>query len=261
MKRLFVWMSLLVMLPVGSAFAREKHWTVRELYGLYQGQRWQGEYATFRGETVIVDVPIIVPDVDAAPVIRVGDYPALDKTLSDDYGTYPKSYRDDVDAWARSDGRDITLAMDQYWEYEIPDQYAGKSHFGEEVYLPEGQRSPDCNTSVYECDGCAQCPCIRAGGSKKPLAERHTVLNVSECFLRQREAMEEKNFSPEDRLLRGNRFMPAEGTFASIKVDMHFRQFLLRGRKRSRPNGCSSPWLRTFSSFITKPKMTAWEQA
>ncbi len=34
MKRLIVWMLMLMMLPVGPAFAKEKYWTVRELYDL-----------------------------------------------------------------------------------------------------------------------------------------------------------------------------------------------------------------------------------
>ena len=87
-------------------------------------------------------------------------------------------------------------------------------------------------TSVYECDGCENChlkeKCIKAG-SKKPLAERHKVLNVSKRFIQQREAMEEKIPSPEGKLLRVNRSILAEGTFAYIKEDLNFRQFLLRG--------------------------------
>ena len=91
-------------------------------------------------------------------------------------------------------------------------------------------------TSVYECDGCNKCPlkekCIRAGGSKKALEERHKVLYVSKRFLRQREAMEEKINSPEGKVLRVNRSIQAEGTFAYIKEDLDFRQFLLRGKKK-----------------------------
>ncbi len=86
-------------------------------------------------------------------------------------------------------------------------------------------------TSVYECDNCAKCPmkekCIKAGGSRKPLEERHKVLYVSKRFLRQREAMEKKITSPEGKLLRLNRSIQAEGTFAYIKEDLRFRRFLL----------------------------------
>ena len=91
-------------------------------------------------------------------------------------------------------------------------------------------------TSVYECDGCGNCPlkekCIKAGGSKKTLEERHKVLYVSKRFLRQREAMEEKISSPEGKVLRVNRSIQAEGTFAYIKEDLNFRQFLLRGKEK-----------------------------
>ena len=91
-------------------------------------------------------------------------------------------------------------------------------------------------TSVYECDGCDKCPlkekCIKAGGSKKPLEERHKVLYVSKRFQRQRETMEGKITSPEGKLLRVNRSIQAEGTFAYIKEDLDFRQFLLRGKEK-----------------------------
>ena len=91
-------------------------------------------------------------------------------------------------------------------------------------------------TSVYECDGCDKCPlkekCIKAGGSKKPLEERHKVLYVSKRFIRQREAMEEKITSPEGKLLRVYRSIQAEGTFAYIKEDLAFRRFLLRGKEK-----------------------------
>ncbi len=77
-------------------------------------------------------------------------------------------------------------------------------------------------TSVYECDSCDKCPmkekCSKAGGSKKPLEERHKVLYVSKRFLRQREAMEEKITSSEGKLLRVNRSIQAEGTFAGASI-------------------------------------------
>lgn len=115
----------------------EDRFTISEIYRQYKGQRWQESYQTVRNESVTIDAPFIIPNVESALVIRVGNYPALDPALCEAYGTYPRLYRDHVDAWARSDGRDITLAMRQYWEFEIPDQYAGKCHFREEVFLPD----------------------------------------------------------------------------------------------------------------------------
>ena len=87
--------------------------------------------------------------------------------------------------------------------------------------------------SVYSCKDCAGCPlkekCIRAGGSKKPLAERSKVLNISKKFIRQREEMEEKINSDFGKLLRVNRSIQSEGVFAMVKEDMSFRRFMLRG--------------------------------
>ena len=88
-------------------------------------------------------------------------------------------------------------------------------------------------TSIYECAECAGCPlkekCIRACGSKKPLEERHKVIYVSKRFARQREEMEAKISTERGQLLRVNRSIQAEGTFAYIKQDLDFRRFLLRG--------------------------------
>ena len=89
-------------------------------------------------------------------------------------------------------------------------------------------------TSIYECADCGGCPlkekCIRACGSKKPLEERHKVIYVSKRFARQREEMEAKISTPKGQLLRINRSIQAEGTFAYIKQDLEFRRFLLRGK-------------------------------
>ena len=44
--------------------------------------------------------------------------------------------------------------------------------------------------------------------------------------------MEEKITSPEGKLLRVNRSIQAEGTFAYIKEDLDFRRFLVRGKEK-----------------------------
>ena len=94
----------------------------------------------------------------------------------------------------------------------------------------------ELTTTVYECADCDGCPmkekCIRSCGSKKPLEERHKVLYVSKRFARQREEMEKKITTDEGILLRVNRSIQAEGTFAFAKEDMEFRRFLTRGRKK-----------------------------
>ena len=91
-------------------------------------------------------------------------------------------------------------------------------------------------TSVYVCDHCKDCPlkekCIRACGSKTPLEERSKVIYVSKRFAAQREAMEAKINTPEGKLLRVNRSIQAEGTFALTKEDLDYRRFLCRGKEK-----------------------------
>lgn len=90
----------------------------------------------------------------------------------------------------------------------------------------------EIETTVYSCKDCTGCPlkekCIKAGGSKKPLAERNKVLHVSKRFQAQREEMEQKITTEKGALLRVNRSIQAEGVFAMIKEDMNFRRFMLR---------------------------------
>lgn len=88
--------------------------------------------------------------------------------------------------------------------------------------------------SVYRCEGCEGCPCkeqcIRKGTSKKPIEERTKSLYVNKNFLRQREEMEQRITSEEGCMLRVNRSIQAEGSFAMTKEDMQFRRFLTRGK-------------------------------
>ncbi len=88
--------------------------------------------------------------------------------------------------------------------------------------------------SVYRCEDCQGCPCkekcIRKGTSKKPLEERTKSLYVNKNFLRQREEMERRITTEEGCLLRVNRSIQAEGSFAMTKEDMQFRRFLTRGK-------------------------------
>ena len=133
MKRNFLSLLLMIVLLLSVTAEAEDRFTISEIYEQYNGQRWQESYQTVRNETVTIDAPFLIPDVDSAPVIRVGHYPILNPALCDIYGSYPRPYRNYM-SWARSDDG-CTLAMHQYWEFEIPEQYAGKCHFGEEVFL------------------------------------------------------------------------------------------------------------------------------
>ena len=87
-------------------------------------------------------------------------------------------------------------------------------------------------TTVYKCSQCQCCPlkdkCIK-GNSKTPLEQRSKALYVSKRFAQQREKMEIMVNTSLGKILRVNRSIQAEGSFAMTKEDMNFRRFLLRG--------------------------------
>ena len=87
-------------------------------------------------------------------------------------------------------------------------------------------------TTVYKCSECRGCPlkekCIK-GRSKTPLEERNKSLYISKRFMQQRERMEILVNTSLGKLLRVNRSIQAEGSFAMTKEDMNFRRFFLRG--------------------------------
>ena len=88
--------------------------------------------------------------------------------------------------------------------------------------------------TIYECEGCKDCPCkekcIRQKKTDKvPLEERVKRLHISKYFVQQRDKMAEKVCTEEGILLRVNRSIQAEGVFAFIKQDLRFRRFMTRG--------------------------------
>ena len=129
---------LMIVLLLSITAKAENRFTIPEIYEQYNGQRWQESFQTVRNETVTIDAPFIIPNVESAPVIRVTTHRGLDETVYDEYGRYPKDYRkiNEVN-WIRSDNVDITIAMDQNWEFNIPDKYAGRCHFWGDVFMPD----------------------------------------------------------------------------------------------------------------------------
>lgn len=53
-----------------SAFAESKYVSITDIRSTIP-ERWTGEYTTKKGETVSIDTPIVVPEVDAVPVVRI----------------------------------------------------------------------------------------------------------------------------------------------------------------------------------------------
>jgi transposase len=89
--------------------------------------------------------------------------------------------------------------------------------------------------TLYACEDCAGCPvksqCIKGNHCKTPVEERNKRLEVARKFERQRAESLSRITSPTGVLLRINRSIQAEGSFADLKEDRHFRRFLCRGKE------------------------------
>lgn len=87
--------------------------------------------------------------------------------------------------------------------------------------------------SIYKCKECSGCTykseCIKGNNCKTPLEQRNKVLQVAKKFMRQRQENLERIMSEEGILLRVNRSIQAEGSFADLKQDMQFRRYLSKG--------------------------------
>ena len=87
--------------------------------------------------------------------------------------------------------------------------------------------------TVYRCDDCKGCPykekCIKGNNCKTPMEERCKVLYVSKIKEEKRKEDLERILSDRGIQLRANRSIQVEGSFAAVKEDMSFRQYLYRG--------------------------------
>ena len=92
-------------------------------------------------------------------------------------------------------------------------------------------------STVYRCGDCSGCPykdkCIKGNNCKTPMEERTKVLYVSRIKEEKRAENLGRILSDYGTQLRMNRSIQAEGTFAVVKEDMGFRQYLYRGMKNA----------------------------
>ena len=88
--------------------------------------------------------------------------------------------------------------------------------------------------TIYICEDCSECTyknkCIKGNNSKIPLKERTKKFEASKKFNRQRKEDLMRIITDEGFLLRMNRSIQAEGSFAQLKHDMNFRRFMCRGQ-------------------------------
>ena len=89
--------------------------------------------------------------------------------------------------------------------------------------------------TIYVCEDCLNCEfkskCIKGHNCKIPLEERTKKLETSKKFNRQRKEDLQRIISEEGCILRMNRSIQAEGSFADLKQDMGFRRFLCKGKQ------------------------------
>lgn len=89
--------------------------------------------------------------------------------------------------------------------------------------------------TIYICEDCSNCnyksQCIKGNNSKIPLEKRTKKFETSKKFNRQRKEDLERIITDEGILLRMNRSIQAEGSFAQVKHDMNFKRFMCRGSK------------------------------
>lgn len=87
----------------------------------------------------------------------------------------------------------------------------------------------------YHCKECDGCPyrenCMPGKNWKKPIEKRYKTLTVSKEFERLRAKEYEAIDTEEGKMLRMNRSIQAEGSFADIKGDSQFTRFLCRGKE------------------------------
>lgn len=93
-------------------------------------------------------------------------------------------------------------------------------------------------TTVYQSSGCRGCPyktvCIKGNNCSTPFEERNKTLYVSKKLKEKRGEDLERITGEYGTLLRMNRSIQAEGSFASVKQDMEFRRYMYYGRDNVR---------------------------
>ena len=88
-------------------------------------------------------------------------------------------------------------------------------------------------STIYRCSDCSGCPfkdkCIKGNNCRTPMEERSKVFYVSRTKEEKRTENLERILSDYGTQLRVNRSIQVEGSFAAVKEDMSFRQYLYRG--------------------------------
>ena len=122
-------------------------------------------------------------------------------------------YHADRDSYICRNGRELTVTNER----------RSKTASGY-VSVKTYYRSPDCTGCPYKTE------CIKGNNCKTPMEKRNKVLMVSKTMSQKRAEDLERITSGYGTMLRMNRSIQAEGSFADVKEDMNFRRYLYRGK-------------------------------
>ena len=122
-------------------------------------------------------------------------------------------YHADRDSYICRNGRELTVTNER----------RSKTASGY-VSVKTYYRSPDCTGCPYKTE------CIKGNNCKTPMKKRNKVLMVSKTMSQKRAEDLERITSEYGTMLRMNRSIQAEGSFADVKEDMNFRRYLYRGK-------------------------------
>ena len=122
-------------------------------------------------------------------------------------------YHADRDSYICRNGRELTVTNER----------RSKTASGY-VSVKTYYRSPDCTGCPYKTE------CIKGNNCKTPMEKRNKVLMVSKTMSQKRAEDLKRITSEYGTMLRMNRSIQAEGSFADVKEDMNFRRYLYRGK-------------------------------
>ena len=110
----------------------------------------------------------------------------------------------------------------------------GKQLKAESIKIKKSKTGYESEKTIYVCEDCSNCTfkssCIKGNNCKTPLEKRTKKFEISKKFNLQRKSDLDRIISEEGCLLRMNRSIQVEGSFAQIKQDMNFRRFMCRGQ-------------------------------
>ena len=122
-------------------------------------------------------------------------------------------YHADSDSYICRNGREL-IATNERRSKTVSGYVSIKTYY----------RSSDCTGCPYKTD------CIKGNNCKTPMEKRNKVLMVSKTMSQKRAEDLERITSEYGKMLRMNRSIQVEGSFADVKEDMNFRRYLYRGK-------------------------------